>query len=82
MTAVGQVPGYVAANIARRLAADTRGIRCTYGCRAATRLYPCGVRCDTHAPWAQAGNPDPVTRIDPTRTAVALRDRLIAGATR
>jgi hypothetical protein len=24
-----------------------------------TRLYPCGWRCDNHAPWALAGQPEP-----------------------
>ncbi|MEV8042433.1 hypothetical protein AB0P02_01130 [Streptomyces griseoluteus] len=23
------------------------------------RLYPCGWRCNTHAPWALAGQPEP-----------------------
>lgn len=23
------------------------------------RLYPCGPRCSTHAPWALAGQPEP-----------------------
>jgi hypothetical protein len=24
-----------------------------------TRLYPCGWRCDLHAPWALNGQPEP-----------------------
>ncbi len=30
-------------------------------CDTEARLYPCGLRCDTHSPWALAGHtlPDP-----------------------
>jgi hypothetical protein len=34
-----------------------------YVCGAdGAHLYPCGLRCDTHAPWALAGLPDPSSR--------------------
>lgn len=29
---------------------------------ARARLYPCGTRCDRHAPWALAGKPEPPPR--------------------
>jgi hypothetical protein len=70
-----QVPARVAANIARRHAA-LHSQPCTYGCRATARLYPAGWRCDLHAPWAQAGQPDPTSQVDPTRTLDALRRRM------
>lgn len=66
------VPPRVAANIARRHAADLSG-PCAYGCRAHARLYPAGWFCDDHSPWALAGRPAPWTQIDPTRTLTALR---------
>lgn len=72
------VPARVAANIARRHAA-LHSKPCTYGCRATARLYPAGWRCDEHAPWAQAGQPDPATAIDPARTLAALQRRRAAG---
>jgi hypothetical protein len=31
-------------------------------CGAGASLYPCGYRCDTHAPWALAGLPDPSSK--------------------
>lgn len=34
-------------------------------CGAPAVLYPCGLRCDTHAPWALAGRPDPRRPIPP-----------------
>lgn len=69
MTTTYDLPAHVAANIARRQAADTRNRHCTYGCTSPTHLYPQGNRCDQHAP--QPTNPTP----DPTRTAAALSAR-------
>lgn len=60
---------------------------CVHKCVSPARLYPCGWRCDEHAPWALAGRPNPMSRVDPTRTidglraAMALRDRGIAQVT-
>lgn len=68
-----QVPARVAANIARRHAAD-QPRRCVHGCRAHARLYPAGARCDQHAPWALAGRPNPDSQIDPHTTLDGLRD--------
>lgn len=75
MTAEFRVPERVANNIARRHAA-LHAKPCVYGCRATTHLYPCGWRCDEHAPWALAGRPDPRTQVDPTKTLDALRARM------
>ncbi|MDD4866194.1 MAG: hypothetical protein PHQ28_03410 [Mycobacterium sp.] len=43
---------------------------CMYGCAAPARLYPCGWRCDTHAPWAISGHPAPPSTPMPTRPVV------------
>jgi hypothetical protein len=32
---------------------------CQYGCTQDVHLYPCGMRCDTHAPWAAGGHERP-----------------------
>lgn len=80
MTTTFQVPTWVAQSIARREAAQSHVPRCVYGCDVAARLYPCGARCDEHSPWAVAGRPNPDTQVDPTRTADALRVRMVAQA--
>lgn len=67
MTDAGQVPARVAANIARRHAANNAS-RCLYECRAAALLYAGGRFCQDHAP--RPGNPTP----DPTRTLGGLRE--------
>lgn len=56
-----------------------------------SRLYPCGWRCSAHAPWAEAGLPEPLpgpglphgTRIPAPMSASALiDDRAIASGKR
>lgn len=79
MSVTFEVPAHVKANIARREAAESRVLRCVYGCAGEAHLYPAGVRCDEHSPWAVAGLPDPRTQVDPRYTAEALRARMQQG---
>lgn len=68
-----KVPAHVEANVARREAADRRDRTCVYGCVGPARLYPCGSRCDEHAPWAVLGLANPDSQVDPARTLDGLR---------
>ncbi|MFJ4847587.1 hypothetical protein [Streptomyces sp. NPDC088733] len=57
-----------------------------------THFYPCGWRCDTHAPWALAGKPRPqpgpgwpaahFTTPTPDAVAAAIDNRAIASGKR
>lgn len=76
-----EIPKSVAANIAKRYAADRSRRPCIYGCRAEAHPYPGGTFCDQHAPWALAGRPDPDTQVDPRYTADGLRARMQKVAT-
>ncbi len=55
---VFEVPAAVQASIDRRARA-AQPLNCAYGCPWPARLYPCGARCDDHAPWAERGLPEP-----------------------
>ena len=50
---------------------------CAHGCAGPARLYPCGRRCDEHAPLPLPPAPDPARTLDGLRAARGLATNVV-----